>query len=71
MADDAGHAAIARRLRDALESPPAAEDDDDGEDAGGPLDVLVTTGGVSMGEKDIVERALDFGHYQVRPMSGE
>jgi hypothetical protein len=35
VADDAAHAAIAWRLRDALESPPAVEDNDNDKDAGG------------------------------------
>ena len=35
VADDAGHAAIPRRLRDALESPPTSENDNINEDTGG------------------------------------
>lgn len=52
--DDDGYENISRRLINVL-WPENVDDDDDDDYENGGIDVLITTGGVSMGEKDIME----------------
>lgn len=70
--DDDGYENISHRLINVL-WPENVDDDDDYENGG--IDVLITTGGVSMGEKDIMERVfaegmggkVHFGRLNMKP----